>query len=116
VVSLIGFGIMIPLLALYARSFGASEQVIGLVIATFSLCQLVASPALGALSDRWGRRPILVLSLVGTAVSFVMLALASSVPMLFAARLVDGLSGGNISTARAYVADITTEDQRAKAF
>jgi DHA1 family tetracycline resistance protein-like MFS transporter len=116
VVNLIGFGIMIPLLPLYARTFGASEQVIGWVIATFSLCQLVASPALGALSDRWGRRPVLVLSLVGTAVSFVMLALARSVPMLFAARLVDGLSGGNISTARAYVADITTEDERAKAF
>jgi DHA1 family tetracycline resistance protein-like MFS transporter len=116
VVNLIGFGIMIPLLPLYAESFGASEQVIGLVIATFSLCQLVASPALGALSDRWGRRPVLVLSLIGTVVSFVMLALARSVPMLFAARLVDGLSGGNISTARAYVADITSEDERAKAY
>jgi DHA1 family tetracycline resistance protein-like MFS transporter len=116
VVNLIGFGIMIPLLPLYAESFGASEQVIGLVIATFSLCQLIASPALGALSDRWGRRPVLVLSLIGTVVSFVMLALARSVPMLFAARLVDGLSGGNISTARAYVADITSEDERAKAF
>jgi multidrug resistance protein len=116
VVNLIGFGIMIPLLPLYVRAFGASEQVIGLVIATFSLCQLIASPALGALSDRWGRRPVLLLSLIGTAVSFVMLALARSVPMLFAARLVDGLSGGNISTARAYVADITSEDERAKAY
>jgi len=116
VVNLIGFGIMIPLLPLYTKSFGASEQVIGLVIATFSLCQLVASPALGALSDRWGRRPVLVLSLIGTVVSFVMLALARSIPMLFAARLVDGLSGGNISTARAYIADITTEDERAKAY
>ncbi len=116
VVNLIGFGIMIPLLPLYAQSFGASEQVIGLVIATFSLCQLIASPALGALSDRWGRRPILLLSLIGTAVSFVMLALARSVPQLFAARLVDGLSGGNISTARAYVADITSEDERARAY
>src|SRR5262249_4658721 len=116
VVNLIGFGIMIPLLPLYTKSFGASEQVIGLVIATFSLCQLVASPALGALSDRWGRRPVLVLSLIGTVVSFVMLALSRSIPMLFAARLVDGLSGGNISTARAYIADITTEDERAKAY
>lgn len=116
VVNLIGFGIMIPLLPLYAQSFGASEQVIGLVIATFSLCQLIASPALGALSDRWGRRPILILSLIGTAASFVMLALARTVPQLFAARLVDGLSGGNISTARAYVADITSENDRAKAY
>ncbi len=116
VVNLIGFGIMIPLLPLYAESFGASELVVGLVIATFSASQLVAAPALGGLSDRWGRRPVLILSLLGTALSFVMLALARSVPALFAARLVDGLSGGNISTARAYVADITPEDQRAKAY
>ncbi len=116
IVNLIGFGIMIPLLPLYARSFGASETVIGLVIAMFSLSQLVASPALGALSDRIGRRPVLLLSLIGTAVSFVMMALARSVPWLFAARVVDGLSGGNISTARAYIADITTEDERAKAY
>jgi DHA1 family tetracycline resistance protein-like MFS transporter len=116
IVNLIGFGIMIPLLPLYARSFGASETVIGLVIATFSMSQLVASPALGALSDRVGRRPVLLLSLIGTAVSFVMMALAGSVPWLFAARLVDGFSGGNISTARAYIADITAEENRAKAY
>src|SRR5262245_25799946 len=107
---------MIPLLPLYARSFGASETVIGLIIATFSLSQLIASPPLGALSDRVGRRPVLLLSLIGTAVSFVMMALAGSVPMLFAARLVDGFSGGNISTARAYIADITAEEDRAKAY
>ena len=71
---------------------------------------------LGDLSDRWGRRPVLILSLVGTVVSFVMLALAHSLAMLFAARIVDGLSGGNITTARAYIADITTEENRAKAF
>src|SRR5262249_10847398 len=116
VVNLIGFGIMIPLLPLYVKSFGASEQVIGLVIATFSLCQLVASPALGALPDRWGRRPVLGRSRIGPVSSVVMLALARSIPMLFAARLVDGLSGGNISTARAYIADITTEEERAKAY
>src|SRR5262249_10489978 len=114
--NLIGFGIIIPLLPLYAESFGASPIVVGLLFASYSLSQLVASPALGALSDRWGRRPVLMLSLLGTVVSFVMLALARSVPWLFAARLVDGVSGGNISTARAYVADITTEDERAKPY
>jgi DHA1 family tetracycline resistance protein-like MFS transporter len=87
-----------------------------LLFAVFSLCQLAAAPALGDLSDRYGRRPVLVFSLAGTVVSFVMLALAHSVTMLFAARIVDGLSGGNISTARAYVADVTEPKDRARAY
>jgi DHA1 family tetracycline resistance protein-like MFS transporter len=115
-VNLVGFGIIIPLLPFYAETFGASPLVIGLLFAVFSLCQLLAAPALGDLSDRYGRRPILIFSLAGTVVSFVMLALAHSVAMLFAARIVDGLSGGNISTARAYVADITEPKDRARAY
>jgi len=115
-VNLIGFGIIVPLLPFYAETFGASPLTIGLLFAVFSLCQLVAAPALGDLSDRYGRRPVLVFSLAGTVVSFVMLALAHSIAMLFAARLVDGLSGGNISTARAYVADITEPQDRARAY
>lgn len=115
-VNLVGFGIIIPLLPFYAQTFGASPLSIGLLFASFSLAQLAASPLLGELSDRWGRRPVLILSLFGTVVSFVMLALATSLPMLFAARIVDGLSGGNITTARAYIADITTEENRAKAY
>ena len=115
-VNLVGFGIIIPLLPFYARTFGASPIAIGLLFASFSLAQLLASPLLGELSDRWGRRPVLILSLIGTAVSFAMLAVAQSLAMLFAARIVDGLSGGNITTARAYIADITTEDNRAKAY
>lgn len=115
-VNLVGFGIIIPLLPFYAQTFGASPLVIGLLFASFSISQLVASPVLGYLSDRWGRRPVLIFSLIGTVVSFVMLALAGSLAMLFAARIVDGLSGGNITTARAYIADITTEENRAKAF
>lgn len=115
-VNLVGFGIIIPLLPFYAETFGASPLTIGLLFASFSLSQLIASPILGDLSDRWGRRPVLIFSLLGTVVSFVMLALAHSLAMLFAARIVDGLSGGNITTARAYIADITTEENRAKAF
>src|SRR5438874_12301540 len=115
-VNLVGFGIIIPLLPFYAETFGASPLVIGLLFAVFSLCQLLAAPALGDLSDRYGRRPVLIFSLLGTVVSFVMLALTHSIAMLFAARVVDGLSGGNISTARAYVADVTEAKDRARAY
>jgi len=115
-VNLVGFGIIIPLLPFYAETFGASPLVIGLLFAIFSLCQLLAAPALGDISDRYGRRPVLVFSLAGTVISFVMLAIAHSVTMLFAARIVDGLSGGNISTARAYVADVTEPKDRARAY
>ena len=115
-VNLVGFGIIIPLLPFYAESFGASPLVIGLLFAVFSLCQLASAPALGDLSDHYGRRPVLIFSLLGTVISFAMLALAHSVAMLFAARIVDGLSGGNISTARAYVADVTEPKDRARAY
>ena len=115
-VNLVGFGIIIPLLPFYAETFGASPLTIGLLFAAFSACQLVAAPALGDLSDKYGRRPVLIFSLAGTVVSFVMLAMAHSIAMLFLARIVDGLSGGNISTARAYVADITAPEDRAKAY
>lgn len=115
-VNLVGFGIIIPLLPFYAQTFGASPVVIGLLFASFSISQLFAAPVLGDLSDRWGRRPVLIFSLIGTAISFAMLAVAHSLWMLFAARIVDGLSGGNITTARAYIADVTTEENRAKSF
>jgi DHA1 family tetracycline resistance protein-like MFS transporter len=115
-VNLVGFGIIVPLLPFYAETFGASPLVVGLLFAVFSLCQLVAAPILGDLSDRFGRRPILIISLIGTVVSFVMMALANSLTMLFIARIVDGLSGGNISTARAYVADVTEPKDRSRAF
>jgi DHA1 family tetracycline resistance protein-like MFS transporter len=115
-VNLVGFGIIVPLLPFYAETFGASPLVVGLLFAVFSLSQLVAAPILGDLSDRYGRRPILIVSLIGTVISFVMLALAHSLTMLFVARVVDGLSGGNIATARAYVADVTEPKDRARAY
>lgn len=115
-VNLIGFGIIIPLLPFYGETFGASPMQIGLLFAAFSISQLVASPLLGDWSDRWGRRPVLMGSLFGTAVSFTMMAVAPNLLVLFAARIIDGLSGGNITTARAYVADVTTEADRAKGY
>ena len=115
-VNLLGFGIIIPLLPLYASDFNASGLQIGLLFASYSICQIFAAPLLGSLSDRFGRRPILLISLLGTVVSFVMLAVAGNLFWLFAARIVDGLSGGNISTARAYISDITEEKNRAKAY
>ncbi|HVZ24036.1 MAG TPA: MFS transporter, partial [Vicinamibacterales bacterium] len=115
-VNLIGFGIIVPLLPFYAQTFGASPFVIGMLFASFSISQLVASPILGAWSDRWGRRPVLIFSLLGTVVSFTMMALARNLAVLFAARIVDGLSGGNITTARAYIGDVTDESNRARAF
>jgi len=115
-VNLVGFGIIIPLLPFYAQTFGASPLVIGFLFASFSLSQLLATPALGVLSDRWGRRPVLIFSLLGTVVSFAMLAVARTLFVLFAARIIDGLSGGNITTARAYIADVTEPHERAKAF
>jgi DHA1 family tetracycline resistance protein-like MFS transporter len=115
-VNLIGFGIIIPLLPFYAATFGASPVVIGLLFAVYSVCQLVAAPMLGSWSDRYGRRPVLILSLLGTVVSFAMLALAGSLTMLFVARVVDGLSGGNVATARAYIADVTEPRDRSRAY
>jgi DHA1 family tetracycline resistance protein-like MFS transporter len=115
-ISLVGFGIIIPLLPFYAETFGASPTQIGLLFASFSISQLIAAPMLGDWSDRWGRRPVLFFSLVGTVISFVLLALAHSLTLLFVARIIDGLSGGNITTARAYIADISSPEERAKRY
>jgi len=115
-VNLLGFGIIIPLLPLYADHLGASPLAVGLLFAAYSVCQLFAAPVLGGLSDRHGRRPVLLFSLLGTVISFGLLALANSLWLLFVARIVDGLSGGNISTARAYISDVTEEKDRARAY
>ncbi|TWR29342.1 MFS transporter [Mucilaginibacter pallidiroseus] len=116
VINSMGFGIIIPLLYPYGKKFGVTEQTIGLLTAAFSIAQFFATPVLGSLSDRFGRKPILVFSLIGTAVSFVMFGLANSVVMLFAARILDGLTGGNISVAQAMVSDISSPKDRAKNF
>ena len=115
-VNLLGFGIIIPLLPLYAEHLGATPFEVGLLFASYALSQVIATPVLGNLSDRYGRRPILLISLLGTVISFALLAAANVLWLLFIARVVDGLSGGNISTARAYIADVTEEKDRAHAY
>jgi DHA1 family tetracycline resistance protein-like MFS transporter len=111
-IDLIGFGIVIPILPLYAETFHARPATIGMLLASFSAMQFIFSPILGRLSDRVGRRPVLLLSLIGTSIGFLIMGLAGSLLMLFAGRIIDGITGGNISTAQAYIADVTPPERR----
>ena len=111
-VDLLGLTIIIPLMPLYATTFGASPMVIGLLGATYPLMQFIGAPILGRLSDRYGRKPILLISQLGTFIGFIMLGLAQALPMLFLARALDGLSGANVSTAQAVITDSTNERNR----
>lgn len=115
-IDLVGFGIVIPVLPFYAEGtkFGATPREVGLLFASYSVMQLIFSPVLGRLSDKHGRRPVLLASLIGTSIGFVILGFANTLWMLFLGRIIDGISGGNISTAQAYIADVTTEENRAK--
>ncbi|MDC0714919.1 MFS transporter [Stigmatella sp. ncwal1] len=114
VLDLIGFGILIPQLGVYGVKFGASAFTAGLLVSVYSLMQLVFAPVLGRLSDRYGRRPVLLVSLAGSLAGYVLFAFAHSLPLLFLARVIDGMSGGNIATAQAYVADVTRPEERAR--
>jgi len=113
-IDLLGFGILIPIIPLYAEHFGASAFVVGLLLASYSITQFVFAPVLGRLSDERGRRPILLLSLFGSVVAWTLFGLAGSLAVLFVARLVAGAMGGNIATAQAYIADVTSAEDRAK--
>ena len=113
-IDLLGFGIIIPLLPFYAESFGATAFTIGLLSTVFSLMQFLVAPLCGRWSDRIGRRPIILGGLLASAVAYVALALADSLALIFAARIIGGIAGGNIPTAQAYIADITTHENRAK--
>ena len=111
---LLGFGIVLPLLPFYASKFNASPVAIGLLYSVYSLAQLIFSPIWGGLSDRMGRRPIMLISTFGSVISYVVFAFSNSLGLLFASRLFAGIMGGNIATAQAYVADVTSEENRAK--
>jgi MFS transporter, DHA1 family, tetracycline resistance protein len=115
-IDLIGFGIVIPVLPFYAEGtiFNATPRTVGVLFASYSVMQLIFAPILGGLSDKHGRRPVLFLSIIGTGIGFLVLGLATTTWMLFAGRILDGITGGNISTAQAYIADITTTENRAK--
>ena len=114
-IDVLGFSLILPLLPYYARTFGATPTVIGFLISSNALTQLMTAPILGRLSDRYGRRPLLIVCIIGTAVSFLLLGAANSLLVLFISRLVDGLLGGNTSLAQAYVSDISEGKDRANA-
>lgn len=115
-VDLLGFSLILPLLPYYAETFGATPAVVGFLVASYALAQLIGAPILGGLSDRYGRRPVLIVSILGSAAGFVIFGLATSLTVLFAARILDGLTGGNISVAQAYVADVSPPEKRARNF
>ena len=112
----LGFSIIIPQLAVYAAQFGASPQMTGFLASVYSMMGFLFTPFWGRLSDRIGRRPVLLYSIFGTAVGYGFFAFASSLWFLFAARIIDGITGGNISTAQAYLSDITPPAERARNF
>lgn len=113
-IDLVGFGIIIPVLPFIARDFGASAEQVGYLMSIYSLMQFVFSPFWGGLSDRFGRRPVMLISLVGSAVSYFVFAFSRSLWLLFFARALAGAFGGNISTAHAYIGDITPPEERSK--
>ena len=111
-VDALGSGLILPLLPFLALELGASPLVLGLLIATLPLCATLSGPPLGSLSDRYGRKPVLVVSMAGTVVGFALLGAARTLPLLFLARIIDGASAGNVTTARAAIADITSRQER----
>jgi DHA1 family tetracycline resistance protein-like MFS transporter len=113
-IDLLGFSLILPLLPYYAETFQASEFVTGLLVASYAAAQLIGAPILGRLSDRYGRRPLLLASIFGTFLGFLLLGFANTLWMLFAARIIDGFTGGNLSIAQAYITDVTDAKDRSK--
>ncbi len=115
-VDVFGFTLVIPLLAIYAEHFHATPFQATLLVSVYAACQLVAGPLIGRASDRLGRKPLLLVSQAGTLIGFLVMANASSLWMLYLARVIDGFTAGNLSLAQAYISDHTTAENRAKSF
>ena len=111
-IDVLGFGLILPLLPYYAADFNASPFLVGLLLSANALTQMIGAPILGRLSDRYGRKPLLLLSISGTVISFLVLGFANSLAVLFLSRILDGLLGGNVSLAQAYITDSTTAENR----
>lgn len=119
-VDLLGFSIILPLLPYYAKSLNVSDWVIGLLVATYSICQFIAGPLLGEMSDRKGRRPLLLYSQIGSCTGFILLGTALFLPFplfwLFVSRVIDGLSGGNVTVTQAYISDVLEPEEWTKGY
>ncbi len=113
-IDLLGFSLILPLLPYYAETFSANQTTTGILIASYAVMQLIGAPILGRLSDRFGRRPVLLLSVFGTFLGFLLLGFANALWMLFVSRIIDGITGGNLSVAQAYISDVTDEKSRSK--
>jgi multidrug resistance protein len=114
-VDVLGFTVILPLLPFFSESLGASPFVVGMVVSSYGFCQLISGPILGQLSDRIGRRPVLLVSQFGTLLGFIILGLAHQLWMVFLARIIDGITAGNITVAQAYISDVTTPQERTRA-
>ncbi|MBD5655294.1 MAG: MFS transporter, partial [Candidatus Eremiobacteraeota bacterium] len=115
-IDILGFSILIPILPYYVKHFGASIVAVGALFATFAFCQFIGGPIWGNISDRIGRKSVLIISQIGATFGWAGLAFAPTLPWVFVARIVEGLSGGNISVTQAYVADRVEPEQRSQAF
>ncbi len=115
-IDILGFSIMIPLMPFFVKDFHVPDVVVGIVFATFSLCQLIAAPIWGNVSDRIGRKMVLIVSQVGSTIAWGLLALATSIPLVLLSRALEGLSGGNIGVTQAYVGDLVEPKRRSTAF